>query len=155
MEAKLIGLLGIIIAFVALFGWAEMERAGKNKIQAEFTQYKLTAAQEAATAIAAVNKERDDALTSNEAIALDYQNKLSTVAASATVFAQRLRNAEATIARNTVPKAGSGQPTTATISPSSADQLGKLAQLTADLHAECVANADQLDALIAELKPQL
>jgi hypothetical protein len=157
MEIKLILGLLMLMGIGGLVGWAEIETSDKNKLQAQFDEYKLNQAQEAATAIAAITKEKEDALTANEAIQLDYQNKLSTVAASATVFAQRLRNAEATIAanRSAVPKDNGGQGTPTTSAPSSADQLGQLVTLVTGLRTECAANSDQLDALIGEVSKQL
>jgi low affinity Fe/Cu permease len=162
-EAKIIaGLVGIIVFLGAIFfGFRTVYDAGHTAgvllVQNEWDADKAAIQKVTDAAIASATKQRDDALAANEAIESDYQNKLSTVAASATVFAARLRNAEATIAanRNSVPKTPNNSSSTPAGTASSADQLGQLVTLVTGLRTECAANSDQLDALIAQIKTQL
>lgn len=131
--------------------------AGKAETQILWDNDKAKIQSVADAAIAEATKEKEAALANNEVIQNGYQAQLSAVNASAAEFAKRLRDAETRLAASSrnLPQANSGQPATATSAPTSADQLGKLAQLTADLHAECTANADQLDSLSGQIKPQL
>lgn len=108
-------------------------------------------------AIAKATQERDTALQANEAISNDYQAKLSTANSDAAQFAQRLRNAENIIAANrgALPKANDNASPATTGAARGSDQLGQLVALVTGLRTECKANSDQLDALSAEMRPQL
>lgn len=162
-EAKVITTLAVLIVVMGLLGFGGTRlyehglKNGEARIQVQFDQFKADVQRTADTAIAAATKERDDANARNEVTRDGYQTQLLAANANAADFAERLRRAEASLAAggSAVPKAGGGSAAATAGAPSSADQLGKLAQLTADLHAECIANASQLDALIAEIKPQL
>lgn len=155
--------LGLGIALAAAIAWgayadyAAGRKAGQDAVQTAWDKDKAQIQAVADAAIAAATKERDAALTANKGIQNDYQAKLSAANANAAGFAQRLRNAESLIAAggSSVPKTGGGQPTAGPSSPSSADQLGSLVTLVTQLRTECSANSDQLDALIAEVKPWL
>jgi hypothetical protein len=162
-EIKLIG-IGLAVILLALGGYFgfryaydDGEISGKAQIQTAWDADRAAIQKLTDTAIAAATKQRDEALTANEAIQNDYQTKLSAANANAADFSRRLSNAlsGATANRSAVPQAGAGPSPATASTPSSAEQLGKLVGLTADLHAECVANSAQLNALIAEIKPQL
>jgi hypothetical protein len=104
-------------------------------------------------ALATVTKERDTALAANEAIQSDYQAKLSATIASTADLAQRLRNAESRLAASSrpVPQAGSGQQSS---SPSQNASVDSLNEAIAAVIAESKANSAQLNALVAQVKPQ-
>lgn len=163
LEIKII--LGVVLILALLgggyFGYRSAydsgQTAGKAQIQTAWDNDKAAITATADAAIAAATKAKEDALANNEAISNDYQAQLSAANASASQFAQRLRNAEATIAanRSAMSKAGSGSSLKDPGAPTSSDQLGQLVALVTDLRTECAANADQLDALNKELAPQL
>lgn len=159
-EAKLIAaLLGIVIFLGALFfGFRAVydagDNAGASRVQLLWDDDKANIQKVTDAALANVTKERDAALATNEAAQNAYQTQLSAATASAADFASRLRSAEARIAanRSSVPKSGSGsEPTPA--SAQSGDVV--LTNAIGSALAECSANAAQLNALIAEIKPQI
>lgn len=158
LVALLVGLLGIAAGawWLADSNYASGHAAGAAETQVLWDEDKAAIAQVSAAALAAVVKERDTALEANEVINATYQRELTSVSADAAEFASRLRNAQYRLAAGSgaVPGA-TGEPGGARAgAPTSASQLGELAQLTADLHAEATANADQLDALVAQINAQ-
>ena len=151
--AKLAGIL-LALAALAWLGKA-IYSAGEQHVQLAWDAARIIEKSTYDAAVAQATKERDAALATNEAISNDYQTKLDAANSNAADFAQRLRNATARIYSNQVPKAGDRPAAADPSETSSAGQLQQLAGLTAALHAECLANNAQLEALIAEVKPWL
>lgn len=130
------------------------KREGANAIQTRWDADKAAITATADAAIAQANKSRDEALEANEAIQNDYTQKLSATAAAGADLAQRLRNAEARLAANrSAPSQASGGQGAPDPGPTASD--ARLTSLLGNAFAECAANADQLDALIAEVQPQI
>jgi hypothetical protein len=152
-----------LLAILAAFAWGAYAdyhagvKAGQDSIQRLWDADLLKRQAITDTAIAQATKERDAAIAANEGIANDYQIKLDSANANAADFARRMRDATSRLlaGSSTMPKAGSGQAPSDPSQASSAGQLQQLASLTAGLHAECLANNAQLEALIAEVKPWL
>ena len=150
---------GVIVLIAAAFWgyqtiYSEGKKAGAATVQSAWDTDKAAIAAQTAQAIAQATKQRDDALEANEAIHNDYQAQLSAATASAQSLAQRLRDTQARLAASssTMPKAGGGQ-STAGAGPASSD--AGLTGAVAAVFQECTDNAAQLDALIAEISPQL
>lgn len=155
--------VGALVIFMSAVGWAFYatyhagKKAGSDAIQKLWDEDKAKIQATADAAIAQATKDKETAIAANEVIANDYQAQLLAANASAAQFAQRLRNAEAIIAAGggssakAPDKPGSVNPG----SPAVAELLGQLVTLVTDLRTDCKADADQLDALIAQLKPQL
>jgi DNA-binding LytR/AlgR family response regulator len=158
-EFKLIAGLIALIAVVGLTGWGIVadydagKKSGSDVVQKLWDANKAQIQATADAAIANVTKERDAALQANEVAQNGYQVQLSAANASAADFARRLRNAEASIAASSraMSKVGSGQQSTTT-GTQSGDVV--LTNALGSALAECSANAAQLNALIAEVKPQ-
>jgi hypothetical protein len=149
--------IGAAIALLAALGWLgrAIYSAGEQHTQLAWDAARIIEKSTYDAAVAQATKERDAALATNEAISNDYQIKLDAANSNAADFAQRLRNATARIYSNQVSKAGDRPAASDPSAPSSAGQLGQLVTLVTDLRTECKANSDQLDALIAEVKPWL
>jgi hypothetical protein len=150
----------VLVTAIAYGGYHVADLKGKaalEKLQLAWDADKAAIQKAADAAIAQATKDRDAALEANGVIQSEYQTQLSSANASAAQFANRLRNAESrlTASSSSTGKANSGQTTTATGTPTSADQLGQLVSLVTDLRTECLQNADQLDSLTAEIRPQL
>jgi NhaP-type Na+/H+ and K+/H+ antiporter len=155
--------LAALLVLLAVFCWGAIadysagKKAGQNSIQAAWDMDKAAIAKVTADAIAQRTAERDMALRANEVIHANYDAQLAANAASAVVFAGRLRDAETRLATNSRSAAETnhlaGSATTS--AAASADQFGQLVGLITDLRSECIKNDDQLDTLIAQLKPQL
>jgi hypothetical protein len=160
-EAKALIALAVAVILIGGGWWlyhsaySEGQTAGKAEIQSAWDLDKAAIQAAADKAVADATKARDDALEANGVIQNDYQAQLSAADARATVLAGRLRDYQARIAAGSsgVPKAGGGQGTTAT-SPESAQEAGIYERL-ASYDAACQSDAAQLNALIAELTPQL
>jgi hypothetical protein len=163
LEAKaiLIGLLVVSLAVGGYFAFREAYDLGNTAGKAETQELwdadrsKIQTITDAA--IAAANKQRDDALEANEVTASEYQKKVDAANSSAADFSKRLSNALASLAANrSAPSQTGGAPTASDPGPSPvAQQLGQLAAIVTGLRTECSQNADQLDGLIASIKPQL
>jgi hypothetical protein len=105
-------------------------------------------------AIAQATKDKEAALEANGVIQSDYQTQLSAANARAAALASGLRNLENRIAANSggMPKAGSGSEPA---DPTGAPSLGRLNNALGAALNECATNRAQLNALIAEIRPQL
>lgn len=155
--------IAILLALVVLVGgffgygaWRESvgKKNGANRIQVAWDADKAKIQAVTDAAIAQATAQKDMALQANEVIANDYQTQLSAAVADADSLAERLRNAEARLAAHsdTAAKAGD-QPGITETGPQASH--GELTNAVARVFAECTENADQLDALIAEIRPQL
>lgn len=159
-EAKLIAAALGTLVLIALGFWGfttiydDGKREGSATIQTKWDADRKAIADATANAIAQATKARDEALEANEAIQNDYAQKLSATAAAGADLTQRLRNAEARLAanRDLMPKAGGGQ---GAPDPGPTASDDRLTSLLGNAFAECAANATQLDALIAEVQPQI
>jgi preprotein translocase subunit SecF len=160
LEVKIIaGLVGIIVFLGALFfGFRAIydagDNAGASRVQLQWDDDKANIQKITDAAIASVTKERDTALQANEAIQNAYQTQLSAANANAADFAARLRSAESRLAASSrgMPQGGGGSG----ITPASANAGDVvLTNAIGSALAECQANSAQLNALIAEIKPQL
>ncbi len=155
--------LALLVGLLAAVGWgayadyAAGRKAGQDAIQTQWDADRIKIQQVADAAIAQATKERDAAVAANEGIENDYQAKLSAATANAADFSRRLSNALTGIAANRNPagqtSSGPGTPTASAAAV--AQQLSTVVKLTSNLYTDCLANADQLDGLIAEIKPQL
>jgi hypothetical protein len=158
LQAKVIIWVIVAVALVG-FGFYEYrtvynsgKQAGMEQIQDLWDKDKIAVQVVTDKAIADATAQRDMALKANEVIHDDYETKLSAAAASANLFAQRLRDAYRAADRGAVPKGGSGQGSTAPSQPSGNDRLTGLLSAAA---AECLTNDDTLDALVGQISPQL
>jgi hypothetical protein len=163
LQAKLIGGAVLLTALVAagFFGvraiYGAGHTAGKAEVQVTFDKFKADVAkaandqalQNAADAAAAtkLDREKHD----------EYEAQIAAARADVGVYAERLRNALARLAAGSGASAPapSGQGLAPASGPSSDDRLGQLSQLIAAERAECIANDDRLDALVAEVTPQV
>jgi hypothetical protein len=160
METKLLFVLAFIAALL-IGGWWLDEHAyhsgltaGKAEVQTAWDQDKAAIEKLDEAAIAKANKDRDDALATNEGIQNDLQTQLATARALNTDLAQRLRAYEisSTARGNSVSEARGGPDTpTAAVNAS----LGRLDDATAAALSECAANRTNQIALIGEIVPQL
>jgi type II secretory pathway component GspD/PulD (secretin) len=155
LGGAIIALIGVMLVSDRLYKAGV--GAGRAEIQVQWDKDKAAIQKTADAALAAATKEKEDALETNRVIHDQYEAQLANTSANAADVLKRLRSAEGILAasRGDLSKTNSGQGSSATGSTGSADQLGTLVGLTADLHSDCTKNADQLDALIKELKPQL
>jgi hypothetical protein len=155
--------IAAVVALLAAIAWGAVadysagKKAGQSSVQAAWDEDRIKIQAAADVQIAQITKERDSALEANGVLRDGYEARLLTADARNAQFTSQLRNAAAIIAtyRNSVPKTDSGQSSVAVVGPTSADQLGELVKLTADLHAECTANADRHDVAYKELTPQI
>ncbi len=160
LEIKVIAAVGLLLALVGGASYwhhsvyDQGEIAGRAAVQKLWNENKKTIQATADAAIAKANQERDEAQRANEVISHDYETKILAARADAVSLAQRLRDAAARLAANSraTDKAG-GQSATPGASAPASD--GVLTSAVAGVFEECNANSDQLDALIAEIKPQL
>jgi hypothetical protein len=152
-----------VVAIVALLaGGFSMYRsafdngrtAGRAEIQGDWDANKAQIQATTDAAIAQARKERDQALQTNGAIRSDYQIQLDASRSLNTDLSRRLRDYQARAAAGSsgVPKAGSRP---STLSTGSTPSLGQLNDALGGALNECAANRAQLDALIAEIRPQL
>src|SRR5271169_2804095 len=83
------------IAILAALAWLgkAIYSAGEQHTQVQWDAYKVHAQALTDAAIAQATKERDSAITANEAISNDYQIKLDAANSNAADFAKRLRDA--------------------------------------------------------------
>jgi len=88
----------------------------------------------------------------NRGILDDYQKRIADSDARGLDLARRLRDAKASARRGAVPQACS-EPGTAPASGTPVDD--EITRVAGDALAECMRNADRLDALLGEIKPQL
>src|SRR5277367_1670570 len=160
MEAKAILILVACIALVA-FGFYEYrtvynsgKQAGMEQVQTAWDQDKEAIQKVTDAAIAKATKDRDDALEANEGIKNDYEAQLLTARANATAISNQLRNYQArhTSSFDQLPETSSGLGAPAA---STGQGLAKLDDALGAALTECKDNAAQLNALIAEIKPQL
>lgn len=148
-----------IVAFIALLvgvGWWLGSRSWQTKyeaLQAAGFQQQAEASDARANALASQLKSVQTILESNQEAMNEYQAR--TVSAESDAALARSLLAAASIPaprRRPLSEAGGGQP----IAPARPESRGVTLEstLTAAI-GECEHNANQLDALIAEIKPQL
>jgi len=140
-------------------GWHMGSLAPKRALaalQAADWQAKAQATQVALTAVQGQLKTLQATSANNSTVIQGLQNenaKITANWASDRTLAQRLLNAAAR------PSGGSPVPETqggrAVVNHSTASSDGSIAGLLADAASECEHNASQLNALIAEIQPQL
>jgi hypothetical protein len=152
-------ILLLILSGAIYFGLRSVYSAGvtdgKAVVQTAWDADKASIQKVTDAAIAQATAQRDMALQANEVIANDYQTKLSAANANAAALLASVRAYEARAAANrgALPKAGGGQPTADPSQvPPSKDGLD---QFLERYDVACQSDAAQLNALIAELKPQL
>lgn len=131
-------------------------KASLAALQAQDWQAKAVATQNVLNAVQAQLKSAQATAANNSTVIQGLQNenaKITANWASDRALAQRLLNAAAR------PSGGSPMPETqggrTVVNPSTASGDGSIAGLLADAAAECEHNASQLNALIAEIQPQL
>lgn len=157
---RLAAYLGAALACIGL-GWylgGLSPKAALARLQAQDWQSKAQAEQVALTATQAQLKTLQVAAANNSIVIQGLQNDNAKIAsnwASDRALVQRLLNdAKAAPASGggDMPKAGSGQPAFGAGGPDSDESI---ASLLADAASECDRNATRLDALSAEIRPQL
>jgi hypothetical protein len=159
-EFKVIaGLTAIIAFFGALtLGYRAVYDAGRNAgetlIQTHWDADRQQIAQAAALSLAESTKRTEDALEANRVIHDTYEQRLADNAATALALAQRLRDAETRLAadRGHLSQAANQPGPAAAGASLSADTL---TSALAAVFAEANANADALDALVAQINRQL
>lgn len=157
---KFVAIFVLVLALIGLGWWldnrarAQGYAAGAAAVQVKWDVDKAAIMAAAAAAILKAQQDRDEALQANQVIHDTYEAELLAAHTSANSLAQRLREyaANATANSGRVPQADRGPGSPAAGTPSGDDRL---TELLGAAFAECTQNADQLDALIAQLKPQL
>src|SRR5690606_13335565 len=143
--------LALAAGAILFYGHAR-EQAGEARIMAMWSQ-DLAARRAADEALRAAEKARfDKARALNEEIEREYQEKLGAVAADRDSTFRLLQQA-----RNQVRAVTAREATSALIAATAGEAAvaERVDQAVAGVVAESRANADQLDALIATVKPQL
>jgi hypothetical protein len=152
MEAKLIAGLILLIGIGGLFGWGETERAGKIKLQAQFDEYKLSAASELAAEVAKNTKDREAADANNEGVINDLNSQVQSARSLNAGLSAQLYNYKVRASTLSLPKTGNN-PIPADPTISSSDR--RLNDALASAITECNINRASQAALIKELTPQL
>jgi hypothetical protein len=153
------------LAVVAVFMWHGHSRyqAGLKQGRAEITaQWQADTAKRDkadADAIAAAQKREQDAIKHNAEVENDYLSKLDAIERSRDQYVGLLQRA-----RDQVRASASHEATSLTIAAQASEagraerikrSLERVERATERIVPESTATADQLDALIAEIKPQL
>lgn len=153
--------LGALLALLAAVGWGAYadyhagKKAGQDAIQTQFDQFKIDSAKAAATALAAVTKERDDAIANNEAVTNDLQAQLSATRSNANDMAASVRDYQARLSASTdALRQATDQQRTAAASGIAASKA-RFDELSKGYDAACQRDAIRLNKLTAEIKPQL
>jgi len=131
------------------------DSAGAAEVQARWDANSKAIAALADTARVEAIAAEAAALARNQGVIHDLQTKLDASSAAGLAMAERLRNAltaGAAAGRRAVPQAPGG-PVVAPAGGTLVDD--PLTVAAGDAFAECARNADRLDALIAEVGPQL
>jgi len=144
-------IVAIVVIVLGLKGYHAIYKAGQQSIQVKWDANLADINKTADAAIAKAQKDRDAAIAANGAIHDEYETKLNSANAVATDFAIRLRDAYSAGGRS-VSQAGHQPGSAQTSQPAGDDRLTGLLGRAA---AECLQNSAQLDALAAEIKPQL
>jgi hypothetical protein len=143
----------VLAVCTGLYGAHVGHKAGAAEVQVLWDADKASIAKTAADALAAEQAKTIAALNANQGIINDYDAKLSAAGASNSDLALRLRHAlGAPASCSSVPEAPGVPGTAPAGSPSGA---GSVADAVAAAITESELNAAQLDALIAQIKPQL
>jgi len=88
----------------------------------------------------------------NRSIVDDYQKRIADSDARGADLARRLRNATIAARRSAVPQA-CPEPGTAPASGTAGDD--EITRVAGDANGECLRNADRLDTILMQLRPQL
>jgi hypothetical protein len=155
--------IALILALAALFIARQYDEAKYQRLSTDYANYRTrvaeanSAAEKAAReAVEAQIRERAKIDKANAEVMDAYQTKLAALAADrdhATELARRLLAARQANpgSRDRVPEAGD-RPAAPEATPDAGDGL---ADRLARVAAECRGNAQQLSALLSQLKPQL
>jgi hypothetical protein len=160
LEIKAILALVLLLGLVGFGFWGYRsaygsgQTAGKAEVQGAWDRDKAAIQALTTDAIAQAMKDKDAALIANEGVRHDLQTQVDSARAIAGNLAQRLRIATARSASNSGPvsQAGPRQGAATTVPASSNDAI---TVAIANALTECAVNADNHDALIKELTPQL
>jgi hypothetical protein len=154
-----------VLGLLVLAGWqinAYAERradAREAEIRALWEADTAVRDKVAADALAKAEADKAAALTRNQEIEYDYQQKLAAADAGRDDLERLLQRT-----RSEVRRGASREATSVTIATSAGEARrleelrrldDRIAAATADLRVEAGKNADQLDALLAEIGPQL
>lgn len=159
MTPRLIAYAVAAVALAGLLGWAihtyneHLRDQGRAEIQVKFDAYRKEIAR-LATEREVANMVKDaQVIATNEAALNAYQKTLADIAADRDGLSKRLRNSQA----RTCSAAGTQvdhRPAVATASPEPSSEEA-VDRLYDEYDRACQGDAAQLDALLAELKPQL
>lgn len=154
MSAYLYGAgAGAILVLSGLLWW----RGGQlERVRGEFGAYKAAQAQLVADSLKAAQIKSQEAEAHNAQVMADLQGRLDGSIADGTRLAVRLRLALAGAGAGPLPQ-DTGQPGAAPASGVAGETEAARRTLAAfaDYDASCVRDTARLDALIAEVKPQL
>jgi hypothetical protein len=126
--------------------------AGSAKVQARFTEY-VSLSDAALSRAQAEAASRENAARENNAkVITDYERRLTDSRVYSSGLASRLREYIAKANSSPVSE-NPDQP--GTIGPGAPGGIEQITVVIGDAFGECRANAAQLDALIAEIRPQL
>jgi hypothetical protein len=157
-EAKIIAALAIIIAALGgmLYYGHVREAAGIAQEKVLWDQDIQNREVTFDAKMAELAKQLAQTEAMNESIQEQYNETLAQASASASLFAERLRNATIALSasNSTLSKVGGLLGSATASQADSAERLGQLLGLIADFHTECVKNDAQLDALVREVRPQ-
>ena len=161
LEIKLI-IAAVVLIVIGAGGYFALrsvyeagDSAGAAEVQARWDANSKAIAALADTARVEAIAAEAAALARNQGVIHDLQTKLGASSAAGLAMAERLRNAltaGAAAGRRAVPQAPGG-PVVAPAGGTLVDD--PLTVAAGDAFAECARNADRLDALIAEVGPQL
>lgn len=167
---KLIGRIALPLAIVAVVWWqvhAYGERcfsAGQAEVQARWDADELAEKSTADEQIRANQAAEAAAAARNKEIADAHAKELAAAAADTDRLRRLLASARAAATGSSAPAQGAGEPRAADASPpgespgaggAPAGSLERIDAAIADALTEARQNADQLDALLAEIRPQL
>lgn len=127
--------------------------SGKAEVQAKFDKYAEAVDALASKKAAEATAKEQAAEVANAKTVEQYQAEITKSSLYGADLALRLRRALAQVRSHPVPQSPD-QPVAAEPSPE-ASRSDAIANAVGDAAAECRRNADQLDALIQELTPQL
>lgn len=158
LEYKLIAaaIMLLILGGAAYFGLHQVYAAGEAHTQLAWDKDVQTRQAAYDKQVADISAQLAMTRKTNEAIHGEYDEKLAQASASAAQFAERLRDATNSLnsSTDTLSKVGDLLGSATASQQASAQRLGQLVSLITDFHTECAKNDAQLDAIVAQAKPQ-
>ena len=155
-----LGAAAVLAAWAAIHAYGDRrEDAGRAAVKALWTADVEARDRAALEAISAVRAAEEAQRKANEVIESEYQARLSSIASDRDSVERLLREARDEIRRRTAAEATGALIAAQSSEARRLEELRRIderiAAATADLRVEAGQNAEQLDALIAVIGPQL